>query len=444
MLTCSRHQYGGQPRPRISLAALPILILLVVGYPLLPARARAATATATDNRFPISFVDAGRHLVKLEQEPRRVVSLVPAATEIMMRIGAGERIVGLTYHSILPPECATKTIVGGFFSPDVEIIRSLHPDLIFYSRIQTEIPRQFKNSGLTLVEIAPDSIEKTFFLIARLGRIFGHTRQAVKIIAEQQRQLDMIATKVAKIPPGQRKRVIRIMGQTRLMVPGDDSFQNEYIRSAGGIAPRFGRRGSAIEISLEEWKKFNPQIIYGCGGNRELLAQLRQPGWNEVDAIKNHRVFFFPCDFTCRLATHCGTFVSWLAARIYEKEFENPANFIHPERVIGSTPLQVGFDYVKRADIVTSEIKDFRNQTLVLTLAEPLRVLSTLEGERSGIDFVANNYFPAPAWGLDHFAGLEGLRRSPLKVLDLKPEETAILFTGARMQGLSISSKSFQ
>ncbi len=436
----SPHHHKKQSRSKISAVTFSVFILAAFLLTLLPAPARAADA----NRFPISFTDAGGHLIHLEKEPRRVVSLVPTATEIIMRIGAGDRIVGITYHSVMPPECAKKTIVGGFFAPDVESIERLRPDLIFYAKIQTEIPRHFKNRSVTLIEIAPDSIEKTFFLIARLGRIFGHTREAIKVIAEEQRQLDVIATKVAKIPESDRKRVMRIMGRTRLMAPGDDSFQNEYIRAAGGIAPRFGRSGNITTVSLAEWKKFNPQVIYGCGGDRELLTLLRRPGWNEVEAIRNHQVYFFPCDFTCRSATHCGTFVSWLAARIYEKEFENPANFIHPERVVGSKPLKLDFDYIERADIVTSEIKDFRNQTLVLTLAEPMRVLSTLEGERSGIKFVANNYFPAPAWGLNHASGLKGLRRSTLKTLGLEAEETAILFTGARMTCLSVSHQEFR
>ncbi len=419
-------------RSVLTLAAV-ILILFVTRY-----------QAFAESRYPITFIDAGQHLITLKQEPQRVVSLVPAVTEMIMRIGAQKQVVGITHHSILPPACADKTIVGGFFAPDIERIKELQPDLIFYAKIQKDIPKAFKNSGIPLVEAAPNSINKAFFLISRLGRIFGHTREAIKVIAEEQRQLDIIASKIAKIPQSKRKRVMRIMGRNRLMAPGDDSFQNEYIRKAGGIPPHFGRRGHIIAISLAEWRKFNPQVIYGCGADRELLKLLQKPGWREVDAVRNHRILFFPCDFTCRVATHCGTFVSWLAARVYKKEFENPANFVHPERVVGSKPLKLSLGYIERADIVTSEIKDFRNQTLVLTLKEPMRVLSTLEGEKSGVRFVANHYFPAPAWNLDHVSGLKGLRQATLKTLGLKPAETAILFTGARMDCLSVSRQSFR
>ncbi len=418
-------------------------VLLLLSFQLAGVRQPAAAAQ-TGTTYRQSFIDAGGRLITLTARPRRVVSLVPAVTEILLRIGAGPTVVGITWHSLLPPECAAKTIVGGFLSPDPKIIHGLRPDLIFYTGLQKEIPERFKDSGVILVEIAPLNIEQAFSLTARLGRIFACREKARRIIAEEKKKLAVIALKTAQIPPGQRQRVMRIMGRDRLMAPGDDSFQNDFIRAAGAIPPHFGRNGNLIPVSQAEWRKFNPQVIYGCGGDRTLLKLLEQPGWREVDAIRNHRIFFFPCDFTCRAATHCGTFVGWLAAQIYEKEFENPNNLVHPQRITGSRPLKLALDYLERADIVTSEIKDFENQTLVLSLQEPQRILSTLEGERQGIRYVANHYFPAPAWGLNHSNGLTGLRKTTLKVLGLKAAETAILFTGARMENLAVSRKKFK
>ena len=102
------------------------------------------------------------------------------------------------------------------------------------------------------------------------------------------------------------------------MAPGDGSFQNEMIRAAGGIPPQLGRRGAVTPVNVEEWIKFNPQVIYGCGGDRKTAkAFFNRPGWKDVDAVKNGKIFFFPCALTCRAATNTGHFVSWLSARIY-------------------------------------------------------------------------------------------------------------------------------
>ncbi len=71
--------------------------------------------------------------------------------------------------------------------------------------------------------------------------------------------------------------------------------------------------------------------------------------------------------------------------------------------------------YVKKAEILESDIKDFRNKTLVLWLNKPMQVVSTLEGQRHGITTVANHYFPPPSWGLGHNQGLEGLKTTTQK-----------------------------
>jgi adenosylcobinamide amidohydrolase/ABC-type Fe3+-hydroxamate transport system substrate-binding protein len=407
-----------------------LLVLLVVGK-----------AWGTD--FPLRFQDSGEKEIILKAAPQRVVSFVPSVTEMLLRIGAGDRVKGITYHSVLPPEAAGKEIIGGFFKPDVDKVAKLEPDLIFYADLHKELMRPFTGKA-ALVQLSPSSLQQSFAQLDLLGRMFNCEDRAAQIIAEEQRQLAVIADKIAKIPVEKRQRVMRLMGRDTLMAPGDDSFQNDYIRATGAIAPKFGRTGNIISVSLKEWQKFNPQVLYACGGDRKALTILDQPGWKEVDAVRNHRIFFFHCDLTCRAATHQGYFVSWLAARIYADEFSEPRNFVLPEEVVSRKPVRVEVPYVDKAEIVESDIKDFRNKTVLLHLNKPMRVVSTLEGQREGITTVANHYFPPPSWGLGHEQGLAALNESVRKVLGLNADNTAMLFTGADMDNLAVVKKSYQ
>ncbi|MBU4237164.1 MAG: adenosylcobinamide amidohydrolase [Proteobacteria bacterium] len=393
--------------------------------------------------FPVSFIDDGGQTILLNKTPDRVVSLVPSVTEMLLRLGAGDAVVGITHHSVLPPETAGKEIVGGFANPDLDLVAALQPDVIFYADLQKDVPDRFRDK-VVLIQLAPRSIQESFAHIRLLGRIFNREAKAAEIIAEEERQLAMIARKIAGIPPGQRQRVMRLMGRDTVMAPGDDSFQNEYIRAAGGIAPVFGKNGNIIQVSLAEWRKFNPQVLYGCGDDKQVLSFLHQPGWKEVDAVRNNRVLFFPCDLTCRVATHPGYFVSWLAASVYGKEFSDPINFVQPDQVVSRTPLQLDLDYVAKAEIIESDIKDFRNKTVAVTFKKTMAVISTLEGQRDKISTVANHYFPPPSWGLGHQQGLTTLRESTLKALGFAPESTAMLFTGANMDNLAVVKKSFK
>lgn len=410
--------------------------LLIIFFLLLPVSAWSAEYTVT-------FTDSSGREITLNKPPQRVVSLVPSITEMLLRIGAADSLIGITHHSVLPPASAGKEIIGGFFNPDLARVAALQPDVIFYADIQKDVPARFRNRAV-IIQLSANSIADTFTYIRLLGHIFQKEEKAEEIIAEERRRLAVIARKTAKIPIEKRQRVMRIMGRDKIMTPGDDSFQNEYIRDAGGIAPRFGKNGNIISITLEQWKKFNPQVIYGCGNDRETKTILNQPGWRDVDAVRNNRIFFFPCDLTCRAASHTGYFVSWLSARIYGDEFGDARNYVLPERVVSRAPLEIDLDYVQKAEIITSYIKDFRNKTVALTFKQPMKVVSTLEGQRSGITIVANHYFPPPSWGIGHKQGRDALRKSTQRALGFEADSTAMLFTGANMDNLAVVKKTFR
>ncbi len=105
--------------------------------------------------------------------------------------------------------------------------------------------------------------------------------------------LEIVARKISGIPKIKIKRVVRIMGGDEAMVPGDDSFQNEYIRLAGGIPPDLDKIGDIVSISKEEWIRFNPRIMYCCNQDRQIVKEIMQrPGWKEVEAVKKGKIFY--------------------------------------------------------------------------------------------------------------------------------------------------------
>jgi iron complex transport system substrate-binding protein len=227
-------------------------------------------------------------------------------------------------------------------------------------------------------------------------------------------ELAHTAAKVSAIPDSERKRVVRLMGRNRVMAPGDDSFQNEMIRLAGGIPLELGKQGAIVPVTLEAWKRFNPQVIYGCGGDRKSVEKLfEHPGWGEVDAVQNGQIRYFPCELTCRLSSRTGYFVSCLAATLYGEKFASLPS-MKPDEKLGSKPVSLPLEYVDKAEIVESRVNDYTHKTLVIHLNAPMSVTSTLEGYRDGIRFVGNSYSPPQVWGLYHHIGLEASRKQLL------------------------------
>lgn len=395
--------------------------------------------------FPVEFTDDSGKTITIKKPPLRVVSLVPAITEILFAIGAGESVAGITLPSGYPPETNGKTIVGGFFAPSETEIRKCRPDMIFYTGLHKDVINAFKKNGSHLIYLQTDSVRDLYRHINLLGDIFNRKPSAKKITDDIKKELAVIAEKSARIPQSERKRVIRIMGRDRVMTPGDDSFQNEYIRLAGGICPELGKTGNVVPITQKEWMDFNPQVIYGCGGDRTLAKTFfNQPGWKDVEAVKNRNILYFPCDLTCRAATKAGYFVSWLSARIYRETFSQQNQQVLKDDIFRKQNLELNLDYVKKATILHSRISDFVNKTLIIDFKAPLSLVSTLEGPRSGITTAGNHYASPQSWALFHDMDVRQVKSRVCRVIDRPDDKTSLLFTGADMDNLCIAKRQYR
>lgn len=418
---------------------LPILASLLALLLVTPATAAASAV------FPMTFTDATGRSVTIDGPPRRVVCVVPAVTEILFAIGAGDRISGVTTYDTYPPQAALKPVVGGFFEPDLARIQALDPDLIVVSDLhRTVLAHYAAKAHPQLIQLPLASADDLFAAIRLLGRLFEQEAAAEALVGSIQAELDHTAARTAALADSERKRVMRLMGHDMVMTPGEDSFQNEMIRLAGGIAPAWGQSGAIIPVSLEAWQAFNPQFIYGCGDDR-ILAQTRllDPGWRDVDAVQNGRIYFFPCDLTCRLSPRSGEFVSRLAAQIYADPLTELPTVRKPG-IIASRPLPVNLDYVAGVEVIDSVVNDFIHKTLLVSLRSPMAVVSTLEGLRHHIRHVGNSHWPPQVWGLYHHIGLDAARDRLLGAIGRVADDTSLLYTGADMDHLSIQRRDFR
>ena len=137
-------------------------------------------------------------------------------------------------------------------------------------------------------------------------------------------------------------------------------------------------------MSLAQWKAFNPQVVYACGDAAAARKFLQGKGWNQVDAVKHHKVITLPCDLTCRVSLDSGLFTQALAARVYGDYFAQKQYQLYPPEVLERRPVKIDLPYVSRAEVAQVRIQDFTHRTLLIDFKQPMMVLSTLEGQRGG------------------------------------------------------------
>ncbi|OQY44105.1 MAG: hypothetical protein B6240_11110 [Desulfobacteraceae bacterium 4572_87] len=128
-------------------------------------------------KYQNSFVDDGGKTIVIRTPPTRVVSRVPSITEILHEIGAGTAVTAVTYHDVYPAENAAKQIVGGYFSPDLALIASEKPDIIFLSDIHQQVKAHFKGADCQLVELKTKSLADSLKKIRLLGKIFNKEKR---------------------------------------------------------------------------------------------------------------------------------------------------------------------------------------------------------------------------------------------------------------------------
>lgn len=193
---------------------------------------RSRSASDSTQGFPLRITDdAGREL-RLPRPPARIVSLVPSATETLLALGAGDRIVGRTDFDTVPP-LDTLPSVGGGLQPSIERLVALEPALVvrFAAASDRRTPNRLDALEVRHLAVRPDGIDDVRRIVRMLGRAVGARRRADSIVSRIDSTLADVADRVRPLP---RKRVAFVLGGSPPWVAGPGTFVDELLSVAGG------------------------------------------------------------------------------------------------------------------------------------------------------------------------------------------------------------------
>jgi iron complex transport system substrate-binding protein len=395
--------------------------------------------------FPMVVKDSYQNKLHIQRKPQQVVCLAPYITEMLLAFGQDQVLVGLTRQDLTFNRALRKKNVGSYFCPDIQAVADCHPDLIIAAPSHKEVIHHFGSSSSILMIMEARKVEEAFCQMEMIGRLFDCETEAAATLKHNRDQLALVKAKLDAIPIKNRKRVARVIAGDELACPGDDSFQNEMIAAAGGIPPKWGKTGFAVTVNLQEWQYFNPQVIYGCHRDEKpVQVLLNREGWKDVDAVQNGFVTMFPYDLICQVSTRVGDFVQWLAAVLYLDTFAGPEKAVLDDAALEQNPIALDLAYVEQAEVVKHRVADAEYKSLVIRFKRPQDVLSTLEGNRSGVRGVGNTYVPMHA-SLGHMVfGVEQAQKAIANNLGYTVDKFAGLMTGADMDNLSVQKRTYK
>lgn len=268
----------------------------------------------------------------------RICSLLPASTEILLALGLGDQLVGVSHECVLPPEgdaiprvirtaidqahagsrtiddAVRSSLAGGASlytvdqaaleaaRPDVIITQSLckvcavkAPDVIAASRALTPKPE--------IITLHPHSLEDIFRDIRLLGHATHRNAQARQLVNACLERMDRVRRRVAGQPP---VSVACIEWLAPLMACGH--WVPEQVACAGG-RELLGRAGGASRyITWDELIRAQPEalILMPCGfpierTRREMALLTVHPAWSQLPAVRQERVHLVdgPAYFNC-------------------------------------------------------------------------------------------------------------------------------------------------
>jgi ABC-type hemin transport system substrate-binding protein len=111
-----------------------------------------------------------------------VISLVPALTEMVFAIGAGDRLVAVSSYDDDPPEVRSLPKVGALIDPDVERIITLRPDLVLLYGSQADLMTQLTRASIPYFEYRHSGLIGVTGTIRALGKRLGKVSEANAVV----------------------------------------------------------------------------------------------------------------------------------------------------------------------------------------------------------------------------------------------------------------------
>jgi iron complex transport system substrate-binding protein len=258
----------------------------------------------------------------------RIVSFLPAATEMVCALGLEDRLVGVSHECDFPAPARSKPVVvrnalqletmsmreidvavsecigsgRSLYTVDERLLEQLAPTHILTQALcdvcapaGNEITRALNalSSKPEVLWFTPHGLEDIFGNMRQLGRATDRLPEAEGWIASARARLQKTADRIRHEP---RPRVFCLEWTDPYYCCGH--WVPEMIDLAGG-EDRLGRKGAdSVRIAWDEIAAWSPEILIvsPCGFGAEkavaLTKQLlRQPAWSELPAVREGRVF---------------------------------------------------------------------------------------------------------------------------------------------------------
>ena len=260
---------------------------------------------------------------------KKIVSLLPAATEIVCALGLEENLVGRSHECDFPLSvkqlsvCSEANIPDNLSSAAIdtkvkqlltdalsvytikrEVIRQLAPDVVI-TQAQCEVCavslkeveealEDYLDKRSTIISLQPDSLDTIFNNIREIAAVLDVADRAERLIDDLQERVDIIRHKLKFME--NKPTVACIEWLEPMMASGN--WVPELVSIAGGLPVLAENGRHSPYVKWEDIVRRDPDVIVvmPCGfpierTMKEVNLLLQLPGFAELKAVKNDRFY---------------------------------------------------------------------------------------------------------------------------------------------------------
>jgi cobalamin transport system substrate-binding protein len=281
---------------KTAIGAAALLSAALLAQAFMPADGRAGRPEGL--RYD-HFETHSRGALPVQDVPHRIISLIPATTEMLFAMGAGDRVAAVSNYDRFPPEVSQLPKVGGLLDPDVERVLSLKPDLVIVYDTQTDLKHQLERAHVPIFPYSHRGLPDITATMRALGARIGAAAAADAAAARVEQTLAAIGQRVAG---RSRPKTLLVFGREpgslrRVMASGGYGFLHDMLDIAGGADVLGELRRQSVDMSAEMILTRAPEVIielhYGGDMKPEQFETERQV-WKalpSVPAVRNNRIY---------------------------------------------------------------------------------------------------------------------------------------------------------
>ena len=269
------------------------------------------------------FIDQTGQRITLDKTPKRIISLVPSQTELLLDLGLNEEVIGITKFCVHPKEWfQTKTRVGGTKQLKIDLIKELNPDLIIANKeenVKEQIEELQKHFPVWISDV--NNLNDAYEMIEQIGLITNKGQAAKKLTAQTKENFSKLRTSPDKYRD--KPRTAYLIWQKPYMTVGGDTFINAMMETAG-FENIYKNKNRYPEITIEELNISNCELL--------LLSSEPFPFKEKhVEEIKAQ-------GFKGQILLVDGEMFSWYGSRLLKapEYFKNLIPFLSPKEKGGA------------------------------------------------------------------------------------------------------------